>query len=42
MFINKNMWIDIYGFILLRVLKTSYRTQNSNKYVADNVIRIQL
>ena len=42
MFIDKNMWMRIYGCILLRGLKNGYRAQNSNKYVADTVIRIQL
>ena len=42
MFINTNMWIDIYGCILLRGLKTGYRDQNINKDLADTVIQIQL
>ena len=42
MFINKNLWMDIYGCILLRGLKTGYHAQNSNKYVADSVIRMQI
>ena len=42
MFINTNLWMDIYGCILLWGLKTGYRAQNSNNDVADNVVRIQL
>ena len=42
MFINTNLWMEIYGCILLRGMKTSHRAQNINKDVADNVIRIQL
>ena len=40
MFINKKLWTDIYGCILLRGLKTGYRDQNSNKYVAGTFICI--
>ena len=40
MFINKNLWMDIYDFILLRGLKTGYCAQNSNEDVASTVIRI--
>ena len=39
LFINTNMWMDIYGCILLRGLKTDDRVRNSNTYVADVVIR---
>ena len=39
LFINTNMWMDIYGCILLRGLKTDYRVRNSNTDVADVVIR---
>ena len=42
MFINTNLWIDIYGCILLRGMKNGYRDQNSNKDVAGIVIRIQI
>ena len=37
--INTNMWMDIYGCIFLRGLKTGYRARNSNIYVADAVKR---
>ena len=40
MFINTNMLMDIYECILLRGLKNGYRSQNSNKYMADTVIHI--
>ena len=39
MFINTNIWMDIYGYILLRGLKTGYRAHNINTDVADAVIR---
>ena len=39
LFINKNMWMDIYGCILLRGLKTGYRDRSSNTDVADAVTR---
>ena len=32
------MWMDIYGYILLRGLKTDDRVRNSNTDVADVVI----
>ena len=40
LFINTNLWMDIYGCILLRRLKTGYRARNRNKYVVDSVIHI--
>ena len=42
MFINTNLWMDIYRCILLMGLKTGYRAQNSKKYAADSVIQIIL
>ena len=42
MLINKNLWMDIYGFMLLRGMKTGYCAQDSNKDVADTVIKIRL
>ena len=42
MFINTNLWMDIYGCIFFRGLKTGYRAQNSNKYVVDTIIWIQV
>ena len=36
--INTNLCMDIYGYILVRVIKTGYRDWNSNKDVADAVI----
>ena len=29
-FINKNLWMEIYGCILLRGMKNGYRAQNEN------------
>ena len=42
MFVNTNLYMDIYGFIFMRGLKTGYRAQNSNKDVADTFIRIHI
>ena len=39
MSINTNLWMDIYGCIFMRGLKTGYRARNSNKYVDDAVIQ---
>ena len=30
LFINTNMWMDIYGYIFMRVLKTGYHAWNIN------------
>ena len=40
MLINKNLWMEIYGCILLRGLKNGYHAQNRNEDVADTVILI--
>ena len=39
MFINTNLWMDIYGCIFMRGLKTGYRDQNSYTDVADAITR---
>ena len=38
-FIDTNLWMDIYAYIFLKGLKTGYRAQNSNTDVADAVTR---